>query len=40
MRCELNQNGSFQTQEELEAKWNKTTLTYSIISGLPVMDQR
>ena len=33
MRCELNQNGSFQTQEESEAKWNKTTLTYSIISG-------
>ena len=32
MRCSLNQNGHFETQEELNAKWDKDTITYSILS--------
>ena len=32
MRCSLNQNGHFETQEEISAKWNKDVLTYSIIN--------
>ena len=32
MLCKLNQNGSFSTESELNTKWNKTELTYSIIN--------
>lgn len=32
MRCELNQNGSYSTQEEITAKWDKPIITYSIKS--------
>ena len=32
MRCELNQNGHFETQEELNAKWDKGIITYSVKS--------
>ena len=32
MRCELNQNGSYQTVQELNAKWDKKEITYSIKS--------
>ena len=32
MRCELNQNGSYQTVQELNAKWDKQEITYSIKS--------
>lgn len=32
MLCALNQNGLFQTQEEISAKWDKPILTYSIKS--------
>ena len=39
MRCELNQNGSYSTQEELTAKWDKTILTYSIKSGTNDFDK-
>ena len=39
MRCELNQNGQFQTQEEISAKWDKPTLTYSIKSGTKDFDK-
>ncbi len=39
MLCALNQNGSFATQEEINAKWDKTELTYSIKSGTGDFDQ-
>jgi hypothetical protein len=32
MRCELNQNGSYQTVQELNAKWDKQEITYSVKS--------
>ena len=32
MRCSLNQNGHFETQEELNAKWDKGIITYSVKS--------
>jgi predicted Zn-dependent protease len=32
MLCCLNQNGSFQTHEEISAKWDKETVTYSLIN--------
>ena len=32
MRCSLNQSGHFETQEELNAKWNNDTITYSVKS--------
>ena len=39
MLCALNQNGSFQTQEELNAKWTKDVITYSIKKGTGDFDQ-
>src|SRR3990167_3133462 len=39
MLCALNQNGSFQTQEEITAKWDKTELTYSIKSTTKDFDK-
>jgi len=39
MLCALNQNGSFETQEEINAKWTKSTLTYSIKSGTGDFDK-
>ena len=39
MLCALNQNGSFQTQEEISAKWDKYELTYSIKSGTGDFDK-
>lgn len=39
MRCSLNQNGSFETQEEISAKWDKQILTYSIKSGTNDFDK-
>ena len=39
MRCELNQNGSYSTQEEISAKWDKQILTYSIKSGTNDFDK-
>jgi hypothetical protein len=32
MRCSLNHNGSFETEEEINTKWHKDVLTYSIKS--------
>lgn len=39
MLCALNHNGSFQSQEEINAKWDKPILTYSIKSGTGDFDQ-
>lgn len=39
MLCALNQNGSFQTQEEISAKWDKKELTYSIKSSTKDFDR-
>ena len=39
MRCSLNQNGYFETQEEISAKWDKQELTYSIKSGTGDFDK-
>jgi lipopolysaccharide assembly outer membrane protein LptD (OstA) len=33
MRCELNQNGSYQTVQELNVKWDNPVITYSIKSS-------
>ena len=39
MLCALNHNGSFQTQEEINAKWNKEIITYSIKRGTGDFDK-
>ena len=38
MFCGLNQNGSFETKQEVSAKWDKPVLTYSIVSGTKDFD--
>lgn len=39
MRCSLNQNGYFETEQEISAKWDKSIITYSVLTGTKDFDQ-